>query len=212
MAAFLPMIASAVSGGLNFAGAVHANNMNKRLAREQMSFQREANQKSMDFSRQSAHEQMGFQERMSNTAYQRAMQDMRSAGINPIVAFNQGGASSPSGSAPGGQTSGGASAHMSNTMSGALSSAIDARRTFAEIKNLEEQNKNLQAQNKQINSQTLLNKSSAQSVGVDAELKRKKLPAAEFEKNLDEGWFGKTLRVMERLNPFSSFLKTFKPK
>lgn len=60
-------------------------------------FNAEQAERTRTWSAQQALQQMGFQQTMSGTAYQRAMMDMRAAGLNPILAYSQGGASTPPG-------------------------------------------------------------------------------------------------------------------
>lgn len=136
-------------------------------AQRQMDFQTGANQKAMDFTERLANNQMAFQERMANTTYQRAIQDMQAAGLNPMLAYSQGGSPAPGGASGSGVSSGGSSARGSapsgasgsgsaahgipakveNALGIALNSGNMAARVSQELQTQRLQNENLEVQN-----------------------------------------------------------------
>lgn len=86
LAAAAPVVASAYSAYSAAESQRDANTANAQLNDANIAVNREEAQMNRD-----------FQERMSNSAWQRGVMDMRKAGINPMAAYSSGGASAPSG-------------------------------------------------------------------------------------------------------------------
>jgi len=127
-----------LQGGISYLGAKQANAANAKQAQQQMDFQRE----------------------MSGTSYQRGIEDMKEAGLNPMLAYSQGGASSP----------GGASASIGDEISPALNSGRAAQMLTAQVDNMKAQNANINANTQNTNADTLAKilQPAAINAGIDS--------------------------------------------
>lgn len=102
------------------------NQFNAEMAERQMQFQDISNAKAMDFSHKEAELNRQWQTLMSNTAYQRQVNDMIKAGLNPVLGVSNSGASVGSVGNPTGTASAGAKAEADTSLNGAFANFVSA--------------------------------------------------------------------------------------
>lgn len=93
-----------------------ANKFNAEQGQIQRDYNSAEAQKAWERNEQSAQNQRDFEERLSNTQAQRAVEDLKKAGINPILGYN-GGASVPTGASASGPSASASSVSSSGSRS-----------------------------------------------------------------------------------------------
>lgn len=164
------------------------------------------------FGARQAKKNRDFQERMANTSYQRAMQDMEKAGLNPMLVAKLGGAQTPPGAA--------SQVDIGKGISEGASSAIALRRQNQELSNMRTQ-KSLMIEQAWLAAQQAKTEQTKQffnAAGADlANNQGKKLQQEIWFRDLEKysaqsmsavdqskvgGWLRAAKRVMDAVTPF----------
>lgn len=185
------MLIGAAIGGLGsfFTNKTNADNVEKTNA-QNLQIARETTAANMA----EAQRNRDYQERLSNTAYQRTMQDMRDAGLNPILAYQKGGASTPAGGAGTAVASRSEPFKAENVAQNAINTALSLQRSQLENENLKYTADNIQANTAKAHSEENMNKVKLQILGEELSPAQLRKVIAEQDKSVYQSSAGKVAR------------------
>lgn len=167
----LPSIFGAGESALAYKGQKNTNRANERIARDNRNFQERMSNNAMRYQTDTIDKAHNYQTQMSNSAYQRSMDDMKSAGLNPILAYQQGGASTPIGQTAPGHSAAGSVAQMQNPFGGlggsVVQKAATATDTIANVKLKEQQENTLYWEARKHATQSGLNQAQSDKVAEE---------------------------------------------
>lgn len=142
-AAWIPAIASIGAALINTMGTKNTNDTNLEIQQQNSAFNAEQAQLNRNFQAEQVQQQMAFQQQNADTVWQRGVRDMQAAGLNPMLAYSQGGNPTAVGSAAGGST---ASAGQPGNMQNPFAAAGNAAVQWAQIENIQAQTEKTKAE------------------------------------------------------------------
>ncbi len=195
-----------IAGGLGLAGGFLSQRTQKGEALKTREFSADQANIQRDYSSAQADKQRAFQERMRNTSWQAGIADMEAAGMNPALAYSQGGAASPGGAMGSAGMGSGAMASVQDVISPALNSAMQMKRMQQELKNMKQSEDTALAQKYKFDQDA--RESRARELNIDElrpgigwnnEMLRLGLPGARNIANFEGGSFGQKTRTVRSL-------------
>lgn len=177
----LSSISSSFGNVFGGGGNAAANRYQTEANREAFQYNTGEANKARDFLSLEAGAQRNWQERMASTSYQRAVGDMQNAGLNPMLAYSQGGSNAGSGASAGSSPSPSGPAHSAvssqaltkaqsaDLVAGAALKASQARLNEAQLPLIDAQVDATGASAGQMRSMTRVNDEQLQKIGAEVD-------------------------------------------